>query len=143
MNMPLAFRRATPSDAEMLGRMNQQLIQDEGHSNPMTLPELQGRMRVWLTGEYTAVIFEDNAGVAAYALFREEPQLIYLRQLFVHRDRRRRGYGLEAVLILQRDFWPARKRVTVDVLVTNQAALDFWRKAGFRDYCLTLESTAA
>ena len=117
MTMVLRFRRAIPADAEMLGRMNHQLIQDEGHRNPMTLHELQGRMTVWLAGEYTAVIFEDLAGVAAYALFREEPQLIYLRQLFVHRDRRRRGYGLQAVEILRRDFWPARKRVTADVLV--------------------------
>jgi hypothetical protein len=28
--------------------MNRQLILDEGHSNPMSEPELESRMRAWL-----------------------------------------------------------------------------------------------
>jgi GNAT superfamily N-acetyltransferase len=139
MSKLLTFRRATLADADLLGAMNQRLIQDEGHRNPMTLPELQQRMRGWLAGEYRAVLFEDVSGIAAYALYREELDHIYLRQLFVEPDRRRRGYGIAAVRILRTDIWPPDKRLTVDVLVTNHAAISFWKKAGFQEYCLTLE----
>jgi ribonuclease HI len=38
--------------------MNYQLIHDEGHRNPMTIQELEERMRAWLaSGEYEAVLF--------------------------------------------------------------------------------------
>src|SRR5678816_2235232 len=96
-------------------------------------------MRGWLAGEYRATIFEDEGKVVAYALFREEPQEIYLRQLFVVRDRRSRGFGRRAVEILRSEIWPKAKRLIVDVLVGNQRAVAFWRKVGFTDYCLTLE----
>jgi GNAT superfamily N-acetyltransferase len=139
MNPTLNHRLATVADADLLGAMNQRLIQDEGHRNPMTLPELQQRMCGWLAGDYRAVLFEDTAGIAAYALYREESDHIYLRQLFVERDRRRRGYGLAAMRILRHDIWPPEKRVTLEALVANHAAISFWKKAGFQEYCLTLE----
>ena len=31
------------------------------------------------------------------------------------------------------------KALTVDVLITNQRAIAFWRSVGYTDYCLTLE----
>lgn len=138
--MALTFRRAVLADTEVLGRMNHELIQDEGHRNPMTVPQLLERMRGWLSGEYTAVLFENETGVVAYALYREEAELIYLRQLFVARGERRKGHGLEAIRILRGKVWPAGKRLTVDVLTANAPAISFWKKAGFREYCLTLES---
>jgi GNAT superfamily N-acetyltransferase len=139
MTRTLVPRRARPTDADLLGQMNQRLIQDEGHRNPMTLPELQHRMRAWLAGEYEAVIFENETGVVAYALYREEPDLIHLRQLYVERGHRRKGYGLEAMQILQREIWAASKRLTVEVLTANHAAVCFWKKAGFQEYSVALE----
>jgi len=51
------------------------------HRNPMTLAQLEERMRGWLTsGEYRAVLFEDNHEVVAYVLFPETDAEIYLRQ---------------------------------------------------------------
>jgi uncharacterized protein YkuJ len=55
----------------------------------MTMVELLHRMRGWLAADYRAVIFEDNGELVAYVLFREDPDEIYLRQLFVIRGRRR------------------------------------------------------
>jgi len=81
--MPMTFRRATLSDCARLAELNHQLIRDEGHRNPMTVSELEQRMNGWLAGEYTAVLFENDGEVVAYALYREEPEEIYLRQLFV------------------------------------------------------------
>ncbi len=139
MKGKLTYRRAASADADSIGAMNARLIQDEGHRNAMTVPELQQRMRGWLAGEYAAVIFEDESGVAGYAFYREEPDLIYLRQLFIERGRRGLGLGKEAIGILRRDIWPSSKRLTVDVLASNQAAVSFWKKMGFSEYCLTLE----
>lgn len=105
----------------------------------MTVPELEQRMRSWLQSEYTAILFEDESETVAYALYREQADDIYLRQLFVTRNRRRQGIGRQAIEILRHQIWPRQKRLTVEVLVKNTAALAFWRTVGYQDYSLALE----
>src|SRR5258707_8952293 len=100
------FRPATAADCALLAELNHQLIQDEGHRNPMTVPELEHRMRGWLDAEYRVIIYEDADEAVAYALFREQLEEIYLRQLFVVRHRRREGLGRRALEILQSEVWP-------------------------------------
>ena len=135
----MTFRAATIDDCPLLAELNHQLIRDEGHRNRMTVPELEQRMRGWLSGEYRAVVYEDGGEVVAYALYREQPEEIYLRQLFVIRHRRSQGLGRRAVEILRSQVWPKTKRLTVDVLVANTRGVAFWREVGYTDYCLTLE----
>ena len=135
----MRFTFATVDDCPQLAELNHQLIQDEGHRNQMGVDELEERMRQWLSGEYRAVVFEDRRRVVAYALFRETTEELYLRQLFVARDRRREGIGRSAVAILRSQLWPSNKRLTVDVLVTNDHAVTFCRAVGYVDYSLTLE----
>lgn len=137
--MPLTFRRATVDDCARLAELHQQLIRGEGHRNPMTIAELEQRMSGWLASEYVAMIFEEEGEAVAYALYREESKEIYLRQLFVVRNRRRQGIGRQAVEILRSQIWPKQKRLTVEVLVQNPAAVAFWRAMGYRDCSLTLE----
>jgi len=105
----------------------------------MTVPEIEQRMRGWLSGDYRAVIYEDAGEVVAYALFREQPEEIYLRQLFVVRHRRGQGIGRRAVEILRSEVWPKNKRLTVEVLVANTRAVSFWRSVGYADYAISLE----
>ncbi len=105
----------------------------------MTVPELEQRMKDWLTSEYAAVIFENGGEVVAYALYREQTEEVYLRQLFVVRTRRREGIGRKAMDIMRSRIWPKGKRLTVEVLVKNEAGVAFWRAVGYRDYSLTLE----
>jgi ribosomal protein S18 acetylase RimI-like enzyme len=135
----MTYRRATTNDCPLLGELNHQLIRDEEHRNPMTVPELAQRMRGWLEGEYVAILFEEAREVVAYALYRDQPDEIYLRQLFVVRDRRRQGLGKQAMHLLRSEIWPNTKRLTVEVLVANAAAVAFWRAIGYRDYSLKLE----
>ena len=137
----LKFRPATQDDCGLLAELNHQLIRDEGHRNPMSVPQLEQRMMDWLASEYRAVLFEADGEVVAYALFREQPDQIYLRQLFVVRHKRRRGFGRKAVQILRSHIWPRDKRLTVEVLVANESAVAFWRAVGYVDYALTLEVT--
>ena len=135
----MLHRFATPEDAPILGELNHQLIQDEGHRNRMTVPELIDRMRGWLRTDYRASIFEDDSGILAYALYLEEKTQLYLRQFFVQRHKRRTGIGRECISFLYSEVWPKDKRLTVVVLCQNQAGVAFWRAVGFADYCLTLE----
>jgi GNAT superfamily N-acetyltransferase len=136
--MNLSWHDASESDIPLLAEWNHQLIRDEGHRNPMTVTQLSDRMREWLEGDYRAVVFSDREPIA-YALFKSEPSNIYLRQFFVHRDRRRAGVGTAAFQLLQKEIWRTGVRLTVDVLCRNEEATRFWRKVGYQDYCLTLE----
>src|SRR5262252_712524 len=135
----ITFRTATTEDCGLLAELNHQLIRDEGHRNPMTVPQLEGRMRGFIQEEYQAVLFEQGGEVIAYGLYRERQEEIYLRQLFVVRHRRRQGIGRQVIETLRLQVWPKTKRLTVEVLVANQAAVAFWRAVGYVDYALTLE----
>jgi predicted acetyltransferase len=105
----------------------------------MTTTELIERMRNWLTTYYRASIFEDDTEIIAYALYKEDEDRVYLRQLFVQRRNRRSGVGRQSMNILFSEVWPRDKRVTVDVLCHNSGAIAFWRSVGFTDYSLSLE----
>ena len=136
--MKLTWRYASNEDIGLLTEWNHQLIRDEGHRNPMTIEQLAERMRKWLQGEYRAVLFSTNDPVA-FALYRQESDLIYLRQFFVRRDSRRAGIGHGAFGILRQQIWPSGIRLTVEVLCRNPVGIAFWRSVGYQDYCLTLE----
>ena len=135
----MRYRRATLSDSSLLARLNQQLIRDEGHRNPMTVSELETRMRTWLAGEYEAVIFEDGPDIVAYAAYSENDREVYLRHFFVVRHRRREGIGRKAMGILRDHVWPSNKRLPVEVLWNNATAIAFWKALGCREYSLALE----
>jgi GNAT superfamily N-acetyltransferase len=135
----LVARAATAGDAPLLGRLNRQLIEEEGHRNPMTVPELTERMRGLLATEYEAVLFEVDGAPVAYALYRDDGDAVYLRQFFVDRSRRRAGIGRRAMRTLLDDVLPPGKRVTLEVLTGNARGRAFWRALGFREYAVTLE----
>jgi len=137
------YRFATEDDLDLLAEWNHQLIRDEGHRNPMDVPQLRERMRGWLAEEYRAVMFTVDAVPVAYALYRESENEVYLRQFFVDRGHRRQGLGREAIRLLQAELWPTDKRWTVEVLTDNVPAVAFWRAVGYADYCLTLEMLPA
>lgn len=136
---PLEYRSAVQDDLDLLAEWNYQLIRDEGHRNPMTVPELKERMRGWLEGEYQARLFLLHGEPAAYSLYRENQNEIYLRQFFVRRDLRRQGIGRRAITLLRSEIWSQHKRLTVEVLTANQVAVAFWHSVGYRDYSLCLE----
>lgn len=139
MNHIMEYRFATERDLDLLAEWNYQLIQDEGHRNPLTLPELRERLQKWLAGEYQAIVFLTNNTPVAYGLYRESEDEVHLRQLFVGRDRRRNGVGRQAMTIFRQQIWSKKKRLTVEVLCKNAVAIQFWRAMGYNDYSLTLE----
>ncbi len=135
----LEYRFATQEDVLLLAEMNQQLIRDEGHRNEMTLPQLQERMSRWLRGKYTAVVFSKGPETVGYALYRKDPEWIYLRQLFVKPEMRCKGIASETISWLKKNAWKETKIIRVEVLVDNPEGISFWKAAGFKDYCITME----
>ena len=135
----LEYRFATQEDAGLLAETNQLLIRDEGHRNKMTLPQLHQRMSGWLQGDYTAVIFSKGPQTAGYALYRNDPEWIYLRQLFVKPEMRRKGIAREAISWLKKNAWKGTKPIRIEVLVGNPDGISFWKAVGFKDYCITME----
>jgi GNAT superfamily N-acetyltransferase len=136
----MTHREANQADFPLLGALNHQLIRDEGHRNPMNVVELTARMRRWInSGDYTAKLFEENGEVVAYALYREFPEEIYLRHLFVVRSRRRRAVGRCVMQLLREEIWPRGRRLTVEVLCANAAGVAFWKAMGYQEYSLCLE----
>ena len=135
----MQWREATENDTEILAEMNSQLIEDEKHRDPLSLPALQKRMGEWLSGEYTAILFESDELPVAYALYHYQDDFLYLRQFFVIKEKRRQGIGRQAVNILVEEVFPPDKRLVVTALTQNPNAIKFWRTVGFSDYCLSLE----
>jgi ribosomal protein S18 acetylase RimI-like enzyme len=135
----MQIRLATVEDAETLGVLNAQLIRDEGHRNAMTPPQLTQRMEEWLRGEYEAALVEERGTIVGYALFQREADYVYLRQIFVRAEDRRRGIGRSLIRWLLQNAWQAVPRIRIEVLVGNDAGRRFWESIGFREYCLTME----
>jgi GNAT superfamily N-acetyltransferase len=135
----MQIRLATVEDAETLGALNAQLIRDEGHRNAMTVPQLVQRLADWLRADYEAAIVEDRGIFVGYALYRREAEYVYLRQIFVRAESRRRGFGRSLFQWLLQNAWQAAPRIRIDVLVGNEAGRRFWESIGFREYCVTME----
>ncbi len=135
----LSFRIAVQNEASVLAEMNQQLIRDEGHRNKMTLPELKLRMSKWLEGEYAAVIFSEDNSDIGYALYRQDEEWIYLRQIFVKNSMRRKGLAKKAISWLKEHCWKEFDKIRIEVLVGNIDGISFWKAVGFKDYCITME----
>ncbi len=130
MSHEMEIRSATAQDIDRLGEMNKRLIEDEGHSNPMSVSALTERMRTWLSADYRAYLVWNDSEAVACALYREEEQAYYLRQLFVERDYRRRGIAKALLDWLFERCW-GDKTVRLEVLAHNGIAIAFYRAYGF------------
>ena len=136
--MNVEFKKAELKDVKILGAMNKRLIDDEGHSNPMNIYELTERMRNFIVNEYEAYLIVKENEISGYCLFRDDKEYIYIRQLYVERNNRKMGLGKSCIQWLKSNLWINRK-IRMDVLSKNTNGIEFWRKIGFKDYCITME----
>lgn len=142
------LRPAHPADLDRLAQLNRQLVEDEGHRNPMTVPQFRARFDRFLTVEgWTVEVIEAEGSIAGFATWRREPDpsqdsghRIHLRQFFIARDRRGRGLGRAAMSQLLARV-PAGDRVYIDVLESNPGGRAFWAALGFVPYALRMELT--
>ena len=134
----LLIYQASQHDCADLGRMNKRLIEDEGHSNPMTEEQLADRMAQWIAANYAAHILTANGEKAGYCVSRYDGDAIYIRQLYIDRNYRRRGYGTYFINWLHQHVWQFRK-LRLEVLAGNERGRLFWRHIGFQEYCIVME----
>jgi ribosomal protein S18 acetylase RimI-like enzyme len=127
----LTIRKAMPDDAEKLAAMNKQLIEDEGHDNPMTIPQLEERMAGFISGDYEALLCVGGQNaIVGYALVRKTAKPLYLRQFFICRGERRKGYGSQFFAKLLEYF--SADAIDIEVMAWNAAGKAFWESLGFK-----------
>ena len=123
--------KAELSDAERLAELNQHLIEDEQHPNPMDLTQLTERMKAWLATDYSCYMGKQDEHIVAYCLYRDDGGYYYMRQLYVDRSHRRKGIATQLLDWLYENVW-TDKKVRLDVLAHNEDAVAFYKRYGFR-----------
>jgi RimJ/RimL family protein N-acetyltransferase len=142
--MPLTLRPASLMDLPLLVHMNQELIEDEGSANSMTQLQLETRMRSWLTSWRIELLVQDTT-VVGYTIYRLQKndsdgrETVYIRHYYITRDYRQQGLGREGIALLQRERFPQRTKVYLEVLWHNQRGRDFWQAMGFKPYSVTMK----
>jgi GNAT superfamily N-acetyltransferase len=142
----LVLRSANNSDLDILTQMNRELVEDEGSQNPMKYEELKNRMMNWLMTDWNIDLLTSNDTVVGYALYQyrnnqynEAEKEVYLRQFFIMRESRNKGYGQLGIELLRERRFNEVKTIIIDVLETNPKGINFWRKCGFLPYSATMK----
>jgi len=150
MSPNLNIFKARPEDADALGRLNKQLLEDENNWFQPSVEELAGRMANWIAGvEWHVDIFRpEDGGLAAYIVHQRRfnpaspgGDETYVRQFAVDRAYRRTGLGLRAIELFVAERCTPGVRVLLDVLETNPAGQAFWDAAGFKPFARILTLT--
>lgn len=129
----LTIHPATLDDCPALAVMNRQLIEDEGGSNSMTIPELEARMRGWLReGVYTGHLFKLNGETIGYALVDLDDR--WMRHFFICRGHRRQGYGRNAIALLFEQL--GIDEIDLSCLTKNAPGQAFWQSFEHEAYSI-------
>lgn len=127
----MEIKKCTLDDVSLLAVLNKQLIEDEQSNNPMTLKELEERMRGFLSSEYNAYFFRDEEAVVGYALVKHRCTPLYLRQFLIAREYRQKHYGTEAFHALLE--YLGVEQMDIEVLPWNERGMRFWESCGFKE----------
>ena len=111
--------------------MNKQLIDDEKCDNPMTIKELEERMRNFLNTDYEAYFFVLGDTIIGYALVKNVCTPLYLRQFLIDRQYRKQHYGTDAFNVLI-DYVNVSS-IDIEVLSWNEIGNCFWENCGFKE----------
>jgi len=123
-------------DIPELTIMNQMLIEDEKAETSLDLAYLQERMTEFIMSDYKAFLFSIENKTVGYALCNVKKTPIYLRQFFICREERRKGYGKQAFQALLD--YIGIDEINIDVYVWNKAGIAFWESLGFEKRCYNM-----
>ncbi|WP_240422006.1 GNAT family N-acetyltransferase [Paenibacillus periandrae] len=127
----LTIQICSDDDLDFLAVLNKQLIEDEQHDNKMNTEQLKERMRSFINSDYKAYKFEEHGENIGYALVNHIKQPLYLRQFFICRNCRRKGYGKAAFEKLLE--FLNTKNIDIEVMHLNNAGYEFWKSLGFTE----------
>jgi len=128
------------SEIPLVAKWNVQLHEDEG-SKPMSIGAAEERYRRWLReGLYKGVIFRVNGAPIGYVIYEHrkkspdfrDTESVYIRQFFIAREFRRRGYGTTAFYMVVKKFVPNNTSVKLNVKSSNPLGQEFWETLGFK-----------
>ncbi len=150
-NQPAAIfsiRSLEDSDVDQIAQMNKELIEDEGHTNPMNLAELKERLHHFVSRDgWTVDVFTSNLMIIGYATYRLEANIskindttIHIRQFYIARSQRGKGMGRRAYRLLIESQRQAPKRILIEVLESNPGGKAFWSRIGFTPYAMSMET---
>ncbi len=146
--MLFTVRAAQLSDLPQLAKMNSRLVDDQGSENPFSLKEYEDRFREWLdTNIWTVDVFLHDGQVIGYSVYQDRADyynpneaVIYIRQYYIERAHRRLGLGKAAFQILIDTRFPKHvQSIALDVMATNSAGQNFWKKMGFNKYFISMK----
>ncbi len=126
------FIVASEENCEELATLNKKLIDDGGSNNNMSVTELENRMHEFVSGGYTAIIFEADGKHIGYTLIAVDKSPMFVRHFFIDKQFRRKGYGTAAfnklITFLKVD------EIDLSVLASNKIGYEFWRSCGLIPY---------
>lgn len=125
----VTIQKCTIDDCEYLAELNKELIHAESSDNPMTIKQLEQRMKDFLQTFYEAYFFIERDRVVGYALIKMDCEPLYLRQFLIIQEYRRRHYGEQAFQMLLSCL--KTDSVDIEVLSNNDQGVKFWEKMGF------------
>jgi len=133
------FKEFTDSDIPLVANWNRQLHEDEG-STQITFDAIENRFRRWLHGnQYKGLIILVEKAPVGYLLFEQrsshpdsrDRESVYIRQFFIAREVRRKGYGASAFRIFLKTIVPSEVGVRLNVKTSNPSGQRFWESLGF------------
>lgn len=130
------IKECSINDTFVLAKMNKELIEDEKAENSMDETALEKRMARFLTSGYKAFFFLTDGEVIGYALCNICENPVYLRQFYICRDKRRRGYGKHAFNGLLN--YIKCTEIDIDVYIWNKRGMAFWESVGFYKRCVNM-----
>ena len=124
----MQIKEFTVEDAPLLAEMNKDSIEDEDPESNLSLPHLEERIRSYIKSEYKAFFFLVDDKIIGFALCSKSSTPVYMRQFFISRDERRKGYGKEAFELLLKHL--GIKESDIDVYAWNDSSIRFWKSLG-------------
>ena len=125
----MTIQKCMIDDCEYLAELNKELIHAEGSDNPMTIKEVEQRMKDFLQTFYEAYFFIERDKVVEYALIKMDCEPLYLRQFLIIQEYRQRHYGKQAFQMLLS--YLKTDSVDIEVLSNNYQGIKFWEEMGF------------
>lgn len=132
----MQIKKCDAEDAPKLAILNRRLIEDEKSENPMSIDELEIRMKEFLETDYDAYFFVEDGQTIGYALVKNSSEPKYLRQFFIERNHRKKRLGTKAFQTLAQ--YLDIEETDLEVLPWNERGRNFWKSCGFRETCVAM-----
>jgi len=96
----MKIKECTIEDVPLLAKLYKLFFEEEKSETNLHLPHLEERMRGYINSEFKAFLFLQDDKIVGYTLCDISKTPVYLRQFFISREERRKGYGKQALAMV-------------------------------------------